>query len=190
MRISSPRTQVLSATEAAVLGILAGSEGSGYDLRKRIDRSVGYFWAPAKTQIYAVLPRLVDAGLATRRDVEQRTRPSKQVYRITAAGRAALEQWVNAGPVDPAPDKNPILLKLFFGAEGDPTALLEQVRERRAAAEQLLNELDELDRTVGAARSADEDFFPGLTRAWGRAYATAYIAWAQEAERKLTERAS
>jgi DNA-binding PadR family transcriptional regulator len=185
MRTSPVRTQTLTATEAAVLGILAGGEGSGYDLRKRIERSVGYFWAPAKTQIYAVLPRLVEAGLATRRDIEQRTRPSKQVYRITTAGRRALKRWVDTGPVDPAPDKSPMLLKLFFGSEGDPDALLEQLRERRAAAEQLLADLDELDRAAEQSRSSDEDFFPSLTRAWGRAYASAYVAWANETERAL-----
>ena len=53
---------MLTATEAALLGLLRKGPMSGYDLRKDVERSVGYFWAPAKTQIYATLPRLVEAG--------------------------------------------------------------------------------------------------------------------------------
>ena len=53
---------MLTATEAALLGLLRKGPMSGYDLRKDVERSVGYFWAPAKTQIYATLPRLVESG--------------------------------------------------------------------------------------------------------------------------------
>ncbi|MBA2383411.1 MAG: PadR family transcriptional regulator, partial [Actinobacteria bacterium] len=101
MRTSTKRTKTertttrLTATEAALLGLLALRGGqSGYDLKKAVDASVGYFWKPAKTQIYAVLPRLVAAGLATRRAVAQHDRPDKSVHRPTAAGRAALTEWL------------------------------------------------------------------------------------------------
>ena len=60
-------------------------------------------WAPAKSQLYAVLPRLVDAGLAKKRDVPQRGRPEKQVYRITRP-EEALRSWLNSGPIAPVPD--------------------------------------------------------------------------------------
>jgi hypothetical protein len=110
------------------------------------------------------------------------------VYRITAAGRTALEHWINTAPVDPTPDRSPILLKLFFGRHGDPQALAEQVRERRAAAEQLLAELDEIEPAVGQERALEDDFYPALTRAWGRAYASAYVAWARAAERAIASK--
>lgn len=179
-------TRTLTTTEAAVLGLLVAGEFSGYDLRKRVERSIGYFWAPAKTQIYTVLPRLVDAGLATRRAVAQPDRPDKQLYRITDAGRAALKEWLERGPVEPVPDKNSILLKLFFGRDADPEALIEQVRERREWGEQLRRELDEIEATL--VRGVDEDFFPSLTRRWGYAYADALISWADDVERAIAER--
>ena len=176
----------LTATEAAVLGLLTRAAMSGYDLRKRIDGSVGYFWAPAKTQIYAVLPRLVDAGLATRRDVAQSGRPDKQVYRITRAGRAALRAWLDRGPIEPMPDKNPMLLKLFFGDAADPDALAQQVRERRATGVQLLAALEEIDATKRHP-GRDDDFFPALTRLWGRMYGEALVRWADEVLARLDE---
>jgi DNA-binding PadR family transcriptional regulator len=79
-RVSAPP---LSANEAAVLGLLADGETSGYDLNKLIGSSVGFFWTPAKSHVYATLARLVDAGYATVRHVAQRQRPDKQLYKIT-----------------------------------------------------------------------------------------------------------
>lgn len=77
----------VTATEAALLGLLRHGEMSGYDLRKLVERSVGYYWTPAKTQIYSSLPRLVEAGLATKRTVRQTDRPDKHLYAITDVGR-------------------------------------------------------------------------------------------------------
>lgn len=104
MRTSLDRTttQTLTTTEAALLGLLADGELSGYDLKRLVERSVGYFWRPARSQIYAVLPRLVERGLARRRAVAQAMRPDKQVYRITPAGRGALRTWLDAAPLDPS----------------------------------------------------------------------------------------
>src|SRR5687768_13272634 len=85
----------LTTTEASVLCLLAVSgERSGYDLARLASSSVGHLWTPARSQLYAVLPRLERAGLASARAIEQRTRPDKRVYRITAAGHAALSAWL------------------------------------------------------------------------------------------------
>ena len=51
--------------EYAILGLLARGESSGYDLARAADRSIAYMWAPSRSQIYKVLPRLVAWGLAT-----------------------------------------------------------------------------------------------------------------------------
>src|SRR5215813_7663861 len=87
---------VITATEVAVLGLLTEGEQSGYDVLRAAERSVGFFWTPAKTQLYAVLRKLVANGFATDRHVRQTDRPDKTLYRITDAGRerlsACLEQ--------------------------------------------------------------------------------------------------
>src|SRR6266545_86324 len=76
----SPRTKTrtaappVTATEVAVLGLLMDGERSGYDLLRQAERSVGFFWTPAKTQLYAVLRKLVDNGFATARRVRQTER--------------------------------------------------------------------------------------------------------------------
>jgi DNA-binding PadR family transcriptional regulator len=164
-----------------VLGLLAGGEQSGYDLKRRVERSVGYFWAPARSQIYAVLPRLVEQGLARRREVRQSGRPDKQLYRITKAGSAALHTWLDV-PMDAEPGQNVLLLKLFFGGYGNAEVMLDHVRARRRAAEQLRDELLEIE---ARTPKTPEDRFPALTRRYGLEYAAGLIRWAEWAEREL-----
>ena len=81
----------VTATEVAVLGLLADGERSGYDLLRAAERSVGFFWTPAKTQLYAVLRKLVENGFATSRLVRQYERPDKTLYRLTDLGRSTVE---------------------------------------------------------------------------------------------------
>jgi hypothetical protein len=68
----------LTPTEAALLALLAFGEKSGYDLARTFDRSIGLMWAPARGHIYAILPRLVEHGWATSREVVQAKRPNSR----------------------------------------------------------------------------------------------------------------
>jgi PadR family transcriptional regulator AphA len=176
---------MLTTTEAAVLGLLRQDELSGYDLRKLVERSVGYYWTPAKTQIYTALPRLVDRGLATRRRVVQTERPDKHLYAVTDEGRAAVDEWVRDAPLDAGLGRNVLLLKLALADDAHARALLEQVRERRAEAEQLRAELIDLD----AAAGSGDPPFEHLTRRYGFFYVDALLQWTEEVVESL-ERAA
>ena len=186
MRTSPQKTTTLTATEAAVLGLLGGRESSGYDLLKYAKESVAYFWSPARSQLYSILPGLVTSGLATRRTVKQKNRPDKQLYKITRAGRAALRNWINSEQ-PPEPDRNPLLLQLFFGDQGDAEALIEHVRERRQQLEQLEAEVEEFERL---APDNETERYRRMTREYGLAYARALTRWARETERALEELAN
>jgi PadR family transcriptional regulator AphA len=170
----------LTTTDAAILGVLSWGPMSAYDVKKTVDSTVGYVWGPAKSAIYAVLPRLVDDGLATARKVAQSQRPDKTVYRITRAGRASLKAWIEDTPPPPDPSRNPLLLKIFFGEVSSPDALANQVRARRLEAERLRETLTRFD------EEADPDeLYSALTRDWGHEYADAVIRWARRAEARL-----
>jgi DNA-binding PadR family transcriptional regulator len=130
-------TEALTRTEVAVLGLLAhGGERTGYDLRKLAARSVGYVWTPTRSQLYAVLPRLAERGLVEGRRVAQATRPDKQLFAVTPAGRVALRAWIRElEPLEPE-DRDGLLLKLFFATAADADVVLVQLldhRERVAA---------------------------------------------------------
>jgi len=177
---TSKRT--LSTTDAAILGVLSWGPMSGYDVKKTVDSTVGFVWGPARSAIYAVLPRLVEDGLAKARKVTQSQRPDKIVYRITSAGRDALTSWIEDTPAPPDPNRNPLLLKLFFGDLSSPEVLADQVRARRLEAERLREQMDRFE-----AEADPADLYSALTRAWGREYAAAVVRWALEAEARLRE---
>lgn len=163
----------LSDTEFAVLGLLTFGERSGYELDKLAHRSIGYFWRPARSKIYAILPRLVERGLATSKPVAQERRPDKQLYAITRAGEEALRGWLDVAEGDLSESRG-LLLKLFFGGSAHSETLKAQVLERRRLAEAKLAELEEIERTI----DRDEDFFPYLTLLHGLELTRATIAWA------------
>jgi DNA-binding PadR family transcriptional regulator len=142
-----PKTAVaqLTTTEAAVLALLAiEGERSGYDLAKLVHQAIGHVWSPARSALYAVLPRLVDHGLATRRTVAQSTRPDKQLYRINAAGKAALDEWLET--VEPGA-RETFFLKLFVGKLTTRDVLLEHVEQFRADTEERLATLRTIEPT-------------------------------------------
>ena len=58
--MAEPPVRTLTQTEAAALALLSiEGERSGYDLLKQAEKSIGHVWAPARSQLYATLNRLV-----------------------------------------------------------------------------------------------------------------------------------
>jgi PadR family transcriptional regulator AphA len=171
----------LSLTEYAVLGLLAHARAaaSGYDLMKVAERSVGYIWSPSKTQLYAVLGRLVEQGLATRRDVPQDDRPDKALHRITAKGRRAVRDWLDDEVLEEDVERQPFLLKLFFARHGDPDATIRQVEAYRAAAADRVATYRAIERHI-LEHDRVERHFGYITLRFGIARARATIRWADE----------
>jgi PadR family transcriptional regulator AphA len=169
----------LSMTEYAVLGLLAHvrAGASGYDLMKIATRSVGYIWSPSKTQLYAVLGRLVDQGLATRREVPQDDRPDKSLYRITPRGRQVVRQWVEDADLAEDVERQPFLLKLFFGGQGDRDAIVRQLEAYRARFAERLATYQAIERDI-LAHDDVRGHFPYMTLRFGIARARATIRWA------------
>jgi DNA-binding PadR family transcriptional regulator len=125
--------RTLTTTEAAVLALLAiEGERSGYDLDKLVQKAIGHVWRPARTQLYALLPRLESDGLARSRTVTQTGRPDKRLYRLTRAGRTALDAWLTT--VEPGAEEA-FLLKLFVGGLVPLESSIAQVEQYRADVE-------------------------------------------------------
>lgn len=177
-----PERTITELTVLAMLGHRGPRERSGYDLKKFADDSLGYLWAPSKTQLYATLRRLVAAGLVSRRDVRQSHRPDKQLYKLTAAGHRAVREWLDADEEEGDPDRSLFMLKFFFASQAAPEAIGRQlVRFREAYAERL--------RTYEAIalESAPEtrDPYTFLALQYGIARARAAVEWARRAAREL-----
>lgn len=164
----------LSITSHALLGLLvldgqSEQDGlTGYELKQRADRTLRFYWvAPAMSQIYSELDRLADRGLVDALDTTEGRRRSRR-FRISDAGRAALDSWL-ASPMDdgfPAL-KHPVALRLMLGALVGPEAVitmldgyLEDLVERRHDLEQVRAMLADRHEVRYAARVAE----------WGLSY--------------------
>jgi PadR family transcriptional regulator, regulatory protein AphA len=120
-------------TSPSLLGILSLGPMSGYDIKKTVAESIGYFWNESYGQIYPLLKRYAAQGLVTVRVECNSGKPDRRVYALTGAGRAELTRWLRLPPKPPAP-RNELLLKLFFGgrmARADAVQLVQAHRKER-----------------------------------------------------------
>ena len=164
------RTEQLTTTEAAVLALLAiEGERSGYDLLKLVQQAIAHVWSPARSGLYAVLPRLARNGLASHRTLAQSTRPDKQLYAITPDGRAALDAVARDGRARRARDVLPQALRRRADDAGGPARARRAVRRRhrgaaRRAAGDRADELEPRQRLVPPPHAPLRDR-PGRARA-------------------------
>ena len=79
-----------------LLAVLDGAEEDlyGYQIAKRLGREGGSASLVKQGALYPVLRTLSAAGLLASRVVPSYAGPPRRYYRITAAGRAALAQWL------------------------------------------------------------------------------------------------
>jgi PadR family transcriptional regulator, regulatory protein AphA len=126
----------LSATSAALLGQLAWREQSTYELVKAMGGNVRFFWPRAESHVYREVKRLTAAGFAAAERGATGLRP-RTVYRITAAGEAALSSWLASAPGGVSLEHEP-LLRVFISTSGSRSDLLRAIAAARAQAEAMI----------------------------------------------------
>ena len=103
---------------SAFLALLARAPAHGYELKQAFDETFGGVWPPINVgQIYTTLGRLERDGLVRSVHVEQAHRPDKKVYELTDAGRAALEEWIDA-PAEGPRLRDDFFLKVVLAQQG------------------------------------------------------------------------
>jgi DNA-binding PadR family transcriptional regulator len=113
----------LTTTSYAILGLLNIQPWSAYELTQQAQRSLRYAWPKSESHLYAEPKRLVRLGYA--RATEKPAGPvrTRQVYRITASGRRALEHWLETEPAPPQMEFE-ALLRLFYADATNKDAVL------------------------------------------------------------------
>ncbi|MEE1754610.1 PadR family transcriptional regulator [Streptomyces sp. SP18CS02] len=129
------------ALEHAILVSLLEKPGSGYELARRFERSIGYFWTATHQQIYRVLKRMEGDGWIDVREVPQQARPDKKEYSVAEFGRGVLSQWLHE-PIQPESVRHDLAVKIRGAAFDDPAALIREVeRHHQAHSERLAHYL-------------------------------------------------
>ena len=165
----------------ALLGLLARSAATGYDLTRRLQRPLGWFWTAAHSQVYPELARLEADGLVGHAVIEGAgPRPTKR-YELTGAGRARLRSWV-AEPAGRPAERDPLMLKVYSLWLLDRAAARALIEATRADHVARLEVYAGQERELEAHREALAD--PGTPQfaAWatlraGLGYEQHRIAW-------------
>jgi len=115
----------------AVLTSLIEKSCSGYDLARRFDKSIGFFWHATHQQIYRELARMEAAGWVASSVPADAGKTRKREYRVLPQGRAELLRWASAA--SPLMDlRDEFTVKLRADAALGDLDLREELRRRLA----------------------------------------------------------
>jgi DNA-binding PadR family transcriptional regulator len=160
----------LNSTAAALLGLLHDGPMTGGELVAAAKERMEPFWSVTRSQVYRELPGLAEAGCV---------RPGKpgpraaQPYAITAAGKRVFRSWLT-GAAGADHSRNPLVLRIGFGAHHAPGAvnrLVEDARERHQEA------LAGARARVQQLKKEGGDPFLVSTAEFGVAYERALLRW-------------
>ena len=176
-----------------LLGLLR-QPASGYDLKAVFDQQIHYFWAAELSQIYPTLQRLEEQGRLRSRSAGSRRGPARRVYEITAAGRRALREWLEAPP-ELNQERNPYLGQLYFMSELADLRKTERyfvrLRDQIAARCEALERLERLWAAADPGfpdRLPSADFHVFLTLSKGLHSLRAHLKWCDDSLKRIRER--
>lgn len=174
----------LTPSAYVVLGLTARhGPMTPYELKARVEQSVGFHWPIPHAQLYRDPPRLAGMGLLAE-EVEEHGR-RRRVFRLTAAGRSALEAWLADPDAGEPQTRDPALLKLAFADLAGPARVVELARAQEAAHRQWLevyrSRRAALDPADGATASRARSLALGILHE--RGYVAFWAALAADPDR-------
>jgi PadR family transcriptional regulator AphA len=170
----------------ALLGVLSWHPMTGYELKKHLDDSIQFFWHAELSQIYPTLKQLETKGLVAVESVPQEGKPDKKIYSITVAGREVLIAWLSEPLDDIPPNKNVVLLKLFFSGMLPKADLLAQLHTQLTARRARLKRVQQeaaarLQEGIQIAGVGQESMMWELVRQYGEMQQQTAIRWLEMA---------
>jgi DNA-binding PadR family transcriptional regulator len=172
----------------ALLTSLLEKTSSGYDLARRFDKSIGYFWHASHQQIYRELGRMEEAQWIASSAAPDAGKTRKRIYSVLPAGRDELRRW--AGEACPPMDlRDELMVRLRADAAIGPLGVDAELERHIVLHQTSLERYREIER---------RDFPAGLTLSRqarinhlilrkGILYEEVSMRWAQEMLAALRE---
>ena len=165
----------------ALLTSLVEKSSSGYELARRFDKSIGFFWHATHQQIYRELARMESAGWIEGYSPADAGQSRKREFRVLAPGRRELTRWSQ----EPSPTLHPhdaLTVKLRASAvlgEGDLSGEMQRQLQEHQDRLALYRSIEARD-FPPRKRLNRKDAIQRSILARGIRYEEAEVAWAQD----------
>ena len=172
----------------AILVLLEQDKASGYDLHKRFQQHMGFFWQASHQQIYLQLKKLWQTGLIEMEGHEQQGKPDRKVYHISDRGKQELIDWMQQLS-KPMKINDSLLVKLYGGHLVDVDSLLADLNQQQQVYEKSLAVLLQIEQQYLALSEQDKQPYrlPYLTLRRGIYHVKGWLAWAEEARETIAQ---
>jgi DNA-binding PadR family transcriptional regulator len=137
------------------------------------EKRLGPYWSMTRSQVYRELPALAEMGFVKLGKPGPR---ASQPYSITPAGKRAFARWLSE-PAGTESLRNPVALRVAFGAHHGSTALKELYDQATEAHNKALNDVREQARQA----KADGDNYGAAALEFAVSYHRAALAWLKAA---------
>lgn len=179
----------INKTKYALLGVLNIMSGSGYDIKKFCDSSIGFFWHENYGHIYPVLQRMESEELVTKQVQQTEGKPSRNVYSITEKGKNELETWLKL-PAEQQPVRSEMLLKIFLSKDMPVDNIISNMKQLKEDSEKELlqySQIENLLKTKKDAINKKELILWFITLNNGKMDAESKIKWCEDTIKVLKE---
>ena len=169
--------------DMVILGLLCHEDLTGYDIKKRIDGVISFFWKGSFGNIYPALKDMETQKLIEKSDTSIGGR-ERITYHITESGRDSLKNWLSDEQASNEL-RYETLLKLFFGGAQDKKITLHNIE---LFEEQVKGDLKALQgyTTILEQNLEEEDhLYFYLTASFGIETYEAYLKWCEKSKKML-----
>jgi len=172
--------------DMVILGLLSHESLTGYDIKKRIDGSIRFFWKGSFGSIYPSLSAMEQSGLIKKTENESKQNGREKIsYEITKMGTDCLQDWLTSSKA--VNDlKYETLLKIFFGGVVDNSVSLSTVVEFEKDIAEELAILKIYKENLSKALDNRDHVFYYLTVSFGVETYEGYLRWCTQAKELLT----
>lgn len=165
-----------------ILGLLSHEPLTGYDIKKRIDNALRFFWSGSYGSIYPALDALEKDGCVERK--QETSGRGKIIYSITGKGRELLRQWL-AKPARKDELRYETLLKLFFGGELGREGILLHIQNFEERIRKELMTLAMYAENLEKVQGEEDHIYFLLAARFGIETYRAYLRWCEDARETL-----
>lgn len=121
-----------------LLALLEQGPSHGYQLKADFEARTGGVWTVNVGQVYTTLERLEREGLVA--PVEDDATGDRRPWRLTPAGKEAIDAWFDDTRVAATPPRDELLVKVLLALHRSPAAALSVIDGQRAALFALLRD--------------------------------------------------